>query len=103
MGSQDTRWEEETPLDFLVLFFKTDKWVPRKNFGAILAYIMSYVHKILNYTEAQNGKEERIKRNKIDPYHEKKKGVGLTPMALHYPLLKQKGEKVRERKMLISE
>ena len=72
MGSQDTRWEEETPLDFLVLFFKTDKWVPRKNFGAILAYIMSYVHKILNYTEAQNGKEERIKRNKIDPYHEKK-------------------------------
>ena len=102
MGSQDTRWEEETPLDFLVLFFKTDKWVPRKNFGAILAYIMSYVHKILNYTEAQNGKEERIKRNKIDPYYEKK-SVGLTPMALHYPLLKQKGEEVRERKMLISE
>ena len=88
MGSQDTRWEEETPLDFLVLFFKTDKWVPRKNFSAILAYIMSYVRKILNYAEAQNGKEERIKRNKIDPYHEK--SVGLAPMALHYPLLKQK-------------
>ena len=101
MGSQDTRWEEETPLDFLVLFFKTDKWVPRKNFGAILAYIMSYVHKILNYTEAQNGKEERIIRNKIDPHHEK--SVGLASIALHFVSPSKKGERAKEKKKLISE